>query len=529
MGMRGPNARVYRDVGEWDGPWNAQGLARWERVTTFLESLPVTKGICVDPESDELPSMELLPDQVEFIRSLYGEDGKRPYNKGIKSEPRGNGKTGLAAGLALCHMVGPEAERRGEVFCASIDADQAGILYEEICQIIYEVESFDAACNVQTHLKKITVHRGRGKGTVVKCMSRNPKKGHGLAPSLWIYDELAQVQDNGELLANLETGMGKRHESLGIVISTQAPNDQHPLSEMIDHPDEDTFVQLTCAPEDAPLDMETVRACNPALGHFLDESMLEQQLKKAIAMPSFEGRFRNLRLNQRVAAEAGFVDLVTWRSNQFKPLEEAFQSGRVWIGLDLSARNDFTAMVMAVFHMERWHVKAEFWVPGDLDKRTEQERMPLDTWHRKGLIHNVRGAAVKYEHVAERLAEVCQEYDVAGVAYDRWRIDILKAELERIGAYVPLQEFGQGYKDMAPALDLLEAELLNGRVRHGNNPILTMCALNAVVSMDSAKNRKFEKPRSRGKIDGIVALVMAMRASEMSVELPPITGTVMAV
>lgn len=478
----------------------------------------------MDPESDTLPTMELLPEQVEFIRNLYGDEGKRPYNKGVKSEPRGNGKTGLAAGLALCHMLGPEAERRGEVFCASIDADQAGILFEEICQIIFEVESFDAACNVQNHLKKITVHRGRGKGTVVKCMSRNPKKGHGLAPSLWIYDELAQVNDNGELLHNLETGMGKRHESLGIVISTQAPNDQHPLSELIDRPDDDTYVQVTCAPEDAPLTMETVRACNPALGHFLDAEMLEQQLKKAVSMPSFENRFRNLRLNQRVAAEAGFVDLVTWRRNQGKPAEEAFENGTVWIGLDLSARNDFTAMVLASFWEDRWHIKAEFWVPGDLQQRTEEERMPLDVWHKQGHIHNVGGRSVDYEDVALRLGEIAGMYDVAGVAYDRWRIDVLERELDRHGIYLPMINFGQGYKDMAPAVDTLEAELLNGRVRHGNVPPLNMCALNAVVSSDSANNRKFEKPRSRGKIDGIVAMAMAIRASEMEEEMAPISG-----
>ena len=151
--------------------------------------------------------------------------------------------------------------------------------------------------------------------------------------------------------------------------------------------------------------------------------------------------------------------------------------------------------------------------------------MPLDVWHKKKYIHNVRGQSVDFEHVALRIGEICEEYDVAAIAYDRWRINDLAREMDRHGIYPPnMVDFGQGYKDMAPALDTLEAELLNGRVRHGNVPPLNMCALNAVVSIDAAGNRKFEKPRSRGKIDGIVALAMALRVSEMEEEQAPIDG-----
>jgi phage terminase large subunit-like protein len=119
------------------------------------------------------------------------------------------------------------------------------------------------------------------------------------------------------------------------------------------------------------------------------------------------------------------------------------------------------------------------------------------------------GATVDYEYIAHDLSAIFAEINLQGIAYDRWRMDILKKELLNIGVELPLFEFGQGFKDMSPAIDALESELLNSRISHGNHPVLTMCAANAMITKDAAGNRKLDKHKATGRIDGIVAMAMA--------------------
>ena len=126
------------------------------------------------------------------------------------------------------------------------------------------------------------------------------------------------------------------------------------------------------------------------------------------------------------------------------------------------------------------------------------------------------GAAVDYDFVAHRLAEFCSGFDVAAIAFDRWHIDQLEKALERIGAELPLVPHGQGYKDMSPAVDAVEGALLNEQIRHGGNPVLTWCALNAKAISDPAGNRKLDKKKSTGRIDGLVSMAMMFRAETLA-------------
>jgi phage terminase large subunit-like protein len=200
-----------------------------------------------------------------------------------------------------------------------------------------------------------------------------------------------------------------------------------------------------------------------------------------------------------------------WKANNGEPAEGAFQAGPVCMGLDLSARHDLTALVYDALSDGIHHIRAEFFVPLDgLVDRSMRDRVPYDLWVQQGYITATPGASVSYEAVAIRLCELCDEYDVQSIAFDRWRIDVLKAELMRLGVELPLIPHGQGFKDMSPAVDTLESELMNGMVRHGDNPVLTMCVANAIASTDPAGNRKPDKAKSTGRIDGMVALAMCM-------------------
>jgi len=163
----------------------------------------------------------------------------------------------------------------------------------------------------------------------------------------------------------------------------------------------------------------------------------------------------------------------------------------------------------------------KFWAPtkGLLD-RVRRDRVPYDVWADQGWLTLTQGASVAYEEVAEELARLCDDCTVRAIGFDRWRIDILKKELERMGLDLPLVPHGQGYRDMSPAVDVMEAALLNTEVRHGSNPVLTMCAANAVVTTDPAGNRKIDKARARGRIDGIAAGVMAFGVSVNAPDAP---------
>ncbi len=179
---------------------------------------------------------------------------------------------------------------------------------------------------------------------------------------------------------------------------------------------------------------------------------------------------------------------------------------------DLSARLDLTAFVL-VGQNDRgaWQVQAHFWAPEKgLADRAKRDRAPYDVWARQGYITLTPGASVDYEIVARDLAEFVADLDLRGIAFDRWRMDVLAKELDRLGLVLPLEPWGQGFKDMSPALDSLEAELVNGRLAHGGNPVLTMCAANATTTKDPAGGRKLDKSRATGRIDGLQALAMAM-------------------
>jgi phage terminase large subunit-like protein len=313
--------------------------------------LPVTKGVKAGKR------MRLLPGQERFVRAVYDnldKEGRRKVRIAVKSEARGNGKTGLVAGLCLAHLLGPESEQRGEIFSAAVDRQQAGLLFAEMVAIIERTPEFAVRCNVVKFFKRIEVTSGDGDGSTYEALSADARRAHGLSPTLWCYDELAQAGD-AELLENLRTAMGKRRESLGLIISTQAATDDHVLSRIIDDGlsgiDPSIHVDLTAAPPDAdPFDPAVLKACNPAWGVFLDGATILSEAEQARRIPAFEGRFRNLRLNQRSEAKTDerLATAAVWRLGG-EPVDRSALRGRTaYAGLDLSAKHDLTALVLAI-------------------------------------------------------------------------------------------------------------------------------------------------------------------------------------
>ena len=521
MGLHGPHARRKRKpikVTPRDfakprhrrEPWRKRGLSRAERVIAFLQTLPITKGVLAGRK------MKLLPGQRAFIEAVYGRlhaDGRRQIRIAIKSEPRGNGKTGLLAGLALAHLLGPECEPRGEVYSAAYNKLQSALIFAEMKAIVEAVPAFAERVNIQRYGKVLEVMEGDGAGSIFESLSADDKRAHGLSPSFWIFDEFAQAP-NSDLLDNLRTAMGKRAEALGVVISTQAANDQHPLSQMIDDAllgeDPSVYVQLAAAPPDADIfDEATWVACNEALGVFLDFNEFKAQAAQAKRLPSFRAKFQNLRLNQRIDATTQFISDADWMQCAAALDMQALAGKPCCAGLDLSQTTDMTALCL--FWPHNGAVLPYFWLPAEgLLDRDRKEGGHYRTWRDAGLLETTTGKAINYKAIILRLAEIAAEYDLKAVAYDRAFIKTFQAQCEELGVKLPLQEFGQGYVSMSPAVQLLEAAVLDQRIHHGAHPILRWQIANCAIEMDPAGNRKPTKKRSIGHIDGVVALMMAM-------------------
>jgi phage terminase large subunit-like protein len=221
-----------------------------------------------------------------------------------------------------------------------------------------------------------------------------------------------------------------------------------------------------------------------------------------------------------------FVSREVWDRNAGDVDESLFIGGKVYAGLDLSVRNDLTALALIVQDAEaNWHVRMHFYCPlNGIQERARRDRVPYDLWAEQGWLTATPGSSVDYEVIAERLCDISEECELQKVAFDRYRMKEMEACLSRLGRELPLEPFGQGFVSMAPALDSLESELLNARVRHGNNPVLRMCAVNAVATKDPAGNRKLDKSKATGRIDGMVALVMAMGVAKASGESVDISG-----
>jgi phage terminase large subunit-like protein len=504
-------------------PWERKGRTRAQRIIAFLEWLPVTKGILAGRR------MKLLPDQREFINAVYGPakpDGRRRVALAIKSAAKGNGKTGLCAGLALAHLVGPEGEPRGEIYSASIDGVHARRLFSEMEAMILQRPELAALLNVQRFRSRIEVMSGPALGSIYEALSADGRKAQGLAPSLWIFDELAQVEDR-TLLDGLMEGTGKRLEGLGIVISTQARSDEHPLSQLIDDGltgnDRSVFVHLLAAPDDAdPFDEEVLRSVNPAWGKFLDLDDLRRSQKRARRMPAFEPAFRNLRLNQRVDANSDnrIVTVPVWQQGAAMINRNALARRPCYGALDLSGKIDLTSFVLA-FPDEQpepvFSLLPFFWTPLDaLAGRSPAEQQRFREWIAKDLIIPVPGPTVRFSYVAHELTRLAKEFDIQAIGYDRWRIDDLKQDLADIDPHfpVPLVPFGQGYKEMGPATEWFAELALTGRLRHGGHPVLTSAVVGCITISDAAGNVKVDKEKSHGRspvrIDGAVAAIMAL-------------------
>jgi len=470
---------------------------------------------CRIPEGTYVGQLVKLPKfQRAIVRGIYDS----PTRRAIVSFAKKNAKTTLAAFLLVLHTVGPEARENSQLYSAAQSRDQAALVFDLAAKVVRMSPELSAHVIIRDTLKELYCP---GLGTRYKALSADKKTAQGKSPAFIIHDELGQVAGpRSALYEALETATGAQEDPLSIVISTQAPTDADLLSVLIDDAltGADPLVKCflyTADLEADPFDVATIRQANPAFDEFQNQEEVLAMAEAARRMPSREAEYRNLILNQRVERVSPLISVSVWKANGEAPAGD-WGDGPVYGALDLSSTTDLTACVWVMERDGLWHVKPLFWLPDEgLRERARQDRVPYDVWHEQGYLLTTPGKSIAYEYVAQELVRMMETMDVRKVGFDRWNLRhfapwLAKAGLSEERVKDVFVEFGQGFKDMTPAVRTLETALLNSVLRHGNHPVLTMCAANAVVKGDEAGGRKLDKLRSRGRIDGMVALAMAL-------------------
>lgn len=490
-------------------------LTRAERNIEWIEEH------CRVPDGKDVgKDVVLRPFQKSALKKIYDNPGG--IRRAIISVGRKNAKTATAAFLLLLHLCGPEHKKNSELYSTALSRDQAAITFKLAAKCV----------RLSPTLRHFVIIRDTNKelycpelGTLYAALSAEASTAMGKSPVFTVHDELGQVSGpTHSLYEAMETATSAHESPLSVIISTQAPTDGDLLSILIDDAQEEndprTVLILYTADEDAdPFIEETIRQANPAFGDFQNAKEILDMAENARRMPSREAEYRNLVLNQRVEASNPFVTKSVWDANDGEP--EGW--GTVYAGLDLSETSDLTALIMVSPVDGFFGVKSYFWLPEDgIAERSRKDRVPYDVWANEGNLLTTPGRSIEYEYVASLIAKMFDEMDIRKVAFDRFNMRHFRPWLVKAGlseAFIDdrFEEFGQGYVSMSPALRSLESMLLNEKIRHGGHPVLKMCAANAVVKMDEAGNRKLDKKKSRGRIDGMVSLAMAthVAASDM--------------
>lgn len=496
-------------------PESSYDKAKADRAVAFIQNLKHTKG-----KWDGKPFL-LLPWQEQIVRDIFGivrPDGKRQFRSAYIEIPKKNGKSELAAAIALYLLYG-DGEASAEVYGCANDRNQASIVFDVAKRMVEKSPALLRRSKIAAATKRIVNYRNAG---FYQVLSAETGTKHGLNISGLVFDEI-HAQPNRKLYDVMTKGSGDAREQPLFFIITTAGTDKGSIcyelhtkaldimnGRKIDHSFYPVIYGLS--DEDDWNDERNWYKANPSLGYTISIDRVRDAYKDALDNPAEENVFKQLRLNIWTnSAVAWIPDHIYERGNlkiDFSDLE-----GRdCYAGLDLSSTSDITAFVL-VFpprsESEKYIVLPFFWLPEEtLELRCRRDHVLYDVWQRQGYINTTEGNVIHYGFIERFIERLGEKYHIIEIAYDRWNATQMVQNLEDMGfTMVP---FGQGFKDMSPPSKELYKLLMEGNINHGGNPVLKWMAQNVVMRQDPAGNIKPDKERSVEKIDGIVALIMGL-------------------
>lgn len=467
---------------------------------------------------------ELHPSQEFIAGSLFGWrrlDGTRRFRVCFIEQGKGNGKSPLAAAIGLYGLVA-DTEPRAEVYAAATKKDQAMILFRDAVAMVEQ--SPHLAANLTKSGRNPVWNLAHLKsGSFFRPIAADNAQS-GPRPHIALLDEVHEHR-TGLMVEMMRAGTKGRRQALILMITNSGTDKQticwhyHEYATRVAKGlvEDDSFFGYVCAldEEDDPFTDDTcwVKA-NPLLGVTIPKRYIEEQVREAIGMPGKESIVRRLNFCQWTDAESPWIGGDVWMGAKDAEFDERLLEGRrCYGGLDLSSTTDLTAFALLFEPTDRdprWRQKVWFWLPADkLEERERRDRVPYSAWRSAGWLETTPGAAIDKRFVLAKVVQTAARYRLATVGYDRWRFEDFKALIEDEGAELPLEPFGQGFQSMAPAVDEYERLLVSGDLKHDGNPVMTWNAASAVLDSDPAGNRKVTKRRATGRVDGIVAAVMA--------------------
>lgn len=456
--------------------------------------------------------------QRAIIANLFGwkrPDGTRRYREVLIYIPRKNGKTALAAGIAL-YLLFCDGEPGAEIVCAAADREQAAILFDISKEMVLREPALSAIGT--PYRRAIVIEKN---ASTFKVLSADADTKHGSNLHGVLVDEL-HAQPDRDLVDVLLTSTGSRSQPVTVHLTTSdfnrpsICNEKHKYaSEVRDGVFKDAaFLPVIYeAPQKADWRAEsTWRAANPNLGVSIPIDYFHRECLRAQQTPTYENTFKRLHLNLKTEQDVRWLPMDRWDGQQTMIAVEALKGIPCYAGLDLASTTDTASLVLLFRIGMQYHVLPFVFIPEEgAREREKRDRVPYITWARQGFVEMTPGNVIDYDRIRARINELRKDFNIRQVACDRWNATQIMGQL--IGDGFEVMDFGQGYKSMnAPAKEL-EALVLSDRLVHGGNPVLRWMARNAAAEIDAAGNVKPSKAKSTDRIDAIVALVMALGLS----------------
>ena len=485
------------------------------RAIKFINCLKHTKG-----QWRGVP-FDLLPWQEQIMRDIFGtvkRNGYRQYNTAYVEIPKKNGKSELAAAVALYLTCG-DNEWGAEVYGAAADRQQASIVFDVAVEMVEQCPALKKRIKPIMSVKRLVY---KPTSSFYQVLSAEAFTKHGLNVHGVIFDEL-HAQPNRELFDVLTKGSGDARLQPLFFLITTAGNDRNSIcfeqhQKAVDLLEgrkiDPTFYPVIygLADEEAWDLEENWYKANPSLGHTIDIEKVRNAYLSAKENPAEENIFRQLRLNQWVKQAVRWMPMHLWDKCDRSINENELIGRECYGGLDLSSTTDITAFVL-VFppkrEDERYIILPFFWIPEEnILQRVRRDHVPYDVWEKQGFIKTTEGNVVHYGFIENYIDELGKKYHIKEIAFDRWGAVQMVQNLEELGfTVVP---FGQGFKDMSPPSKELMKLTMEQKLVHGGHPVLRWMMDNIFIKTDPAGNIKPDKAKSTEKIDGAVATIMAL-------------------
>ena len=484
-------------------------------AVAFIQELCHTKGTWAGKK------FQLLDWQEQIIRDIFGtvkQNGYRQFNTAYIEIPKKNGKSELAAAVALLLLCG-DGEQRAEIYGCAADRNQAKIVYDVAADMVRFCPALEKRVKILESAKKLIY---LPTNSTYQVLSADVANKHGFNTHGVIFDEL-HTQPNRKLYDVMVQGSGDaRMQPLYFLITTAGNNTesicyevhQKALDIMSGRKIDPTFYPVIygAGTDEDWTDPKVWKKANPSLGETIGLDKVQAACDSAKQNPGEENSFRQLRLNQWVKQSVRWMPMDKWDACAFPVNPEELEGRVCYGGLDLSSTTDLTSFCL-VFppedEYEPYYILPYFWLPEDtLPLRVNRDHVPYDLWERQGFIQTTEGNVVHYGFIEKFIEKLGEVYNIREIAFDRWGAVQMVQNLEGMGfTVVPM---GQGFASMSPPTKELMKLTLEKKLAHGGHPVLRWNMDNIFIRTDPAGNIKADKAKSTEKIDGAIACIRAL-------------------